>query len=117
MWRVHPVDGQIEDRMWSISHRTVNTDGDGTGACMYERTGTIKFREHAERLYDSRIYFRAVFPETQGRPPLIVHFNMFVPTLEMQGTTRQQQRWLKAAQNFQIIGTYAQTELGHGMRC
>lgn len=39
---------------------------------------------------------------------------MFVPTIEGQGTEEQKKKWLHLAQTMQIIGTYAQTELGHG---
>lgn len=39
---------------------------------------------------------------------------MFLPTLEKQLDKLQRQKWLDKAQRYQIIGTYAQTELGHG---
>jgi len=40
---------------------------------------------------------------------------MFVPTLETQGSEEQKTKWLQKALNYEIIGTYAQTEMGHGM--
>jgi acyl-CoA oxidase len=39
---------------------------------------------------------------------------MFMPTILSQGDPDQQAKWLPACMNLQIIGTYAQTELGHG---
>ncbi len=42
------------------------------------------------------------------------HFSLFVQTLLSQATKEQQQEWLLKAVNLSIIGTYAQTELGHG---
>ena len=39
---------------------------------------------------------------------------MFIPTLEGQGTDEQQAKWVPLARTLQIVGTYAQTELGHG---
>jgi alkylation response protein AidB-like acyl-CoA dehydrogenase len=39
---------------------------------------------------------------------------MFVPAIKGQGTDEQQQKWLPLAYKMQIIGSYAQTELGHG---
>lgn len=39
---------------------------------------------------------------------------MFIPTLLSQGTPEQQAKWLPMCNRLQIIGTYAQTELGHG---
>ena len=39
---------------------------------------------------------------------------MFVPAIKGQGTEEQKQKWLPLANKMQIIGCYAQTELGHG---
>lgn len=39
---------------------------------------------------------------------------MFIPAIEGQGTEEQQKKWLPLAKKMQIIGCYAQTELGHG---
>ncbi|XP_053611166.1 probable peroxisomal acyl-coenzyme A oxidase 1 isoform X1 [Plodia interpunctella] len=39
---------------------------------------------------------------------------MFVPTIMGQGTPEQQAEWLPKATAMKVIGTYAQTELGHG---
>ncbi|WJX55067.1 acyl-coenzyme A oxidase [Trifolium repens] len=43
-----------------------------------------------------------------------LHWGMFVPAIKGQGTDEQQEKWLPLANNMQIIGCYAQTELGHG---
>uniref|UniRef100_A0A0K8S2R0 Acyl-coenzyme A oxidase n=1 Tax=Crotalus horridus TaxID=35024 RepID=A0A0K8S2R0_CROHD len=51
----------------------------------------------------------------QGRPePLDLHLGMFLPTLLTQATKEQQDRFFMPAWNLEIIGTYAQTEMGHG---
>ncbi|XP_018576010.1 probable peroxisomal acyl-coenzyme A oxidase 1, partial [Anoplophora glabripennis] len=50
---------------------------------------------------------------TEGNP-LLMHYLMFIPTLIGQGTAEQQTIWLQKAWTCNIIGTYAQTELGHG---
>jgi hypothetical protein len=42
------------------------------------------------------------------------HLQMFIPSILSQGTPEQQQHWLPLCYNLSIIGTYAQTELGHG---
>ena len=39
---------------------------------------------------------------------------MFIPSLMSQATPDQQAKWLPMSQRLEIIGTYAQTELGHG---
>ncbi|XP_074871002.1 peroxisomal acyl-coenzyme A oxidase 1 isoform X2 [Carettochelys insculpta] len=46
--------------------------------------------------------------------PLGLHFSMFTNTLQNQCTVAQQDKWLPLTYGLQIIGTYAQTELGHG---
>jgi acyl-CoA oxidase len=45
---------------------------------------------------------------------LDLHVGMFIPTIQGQGDAEQQKAWLPLAFSLQIIGTYAQTELGHG---
>ncbi|KAI8497361.1 Peroxisomal acyl-coenzyme A oxidase 1 [Branchiostoma belcheri] len=46
--------------------------------------------------------------------PMSVHKRMFLPTLHGQATEQQKEKWLKMAENYAIVGTYAQTEIGHG---
>ncbi|EEB20498.1 Acyl-coenzyme A oxidase 1, peroxisomal, putative [Pediculus humanus corporis] len=46
--------------------------------------------------------------------PFTLHYVMFIPTILGQGTLQQQAHWVGRAWNKEIIGTYAQTELGHG---
>ncbi|EHA99423.1 Peroxisomal acyl-coenzyme A oxidase 1 [Heterocephalus glaber] len=46
--------------------------------------------------------------------PVGLNYSMFIPTLVNQGTTAQQEKWLHPSKGLQIIGTYAQTEMGHG---
>ncbi|XP_056228578.1 peroxisomal acyl-coenzyme A oxidase 1 isoform X2 [Seriola aureovittata] len=43
-----------------------------------------------------------------------LHFVMFTPTLYSQCDHQQSRKWLPLADSFQVVGTYAQTELGHG---
>ncbi|XP_053377016.1 peroxisomal acyl-coenzyme A oxidase 1-like [Mercenaria mercenaria] len=45
---------------------------------------------------------------------LSLHHTMFIPAIERLATDEQKAQWLPLAQSYQIIGTYAQTELGHG---
>ena len=40
---------------------------------------------------------------------------MFIPTIKSQGTDEQIAEFLPKAERLEIIGTYAQTEIGHGM--
>lgn len=43
-----------------------------------------------------------------------VHAMMFLPVIERLATDEQQEKWLPEATTLRMIGTYAQTELGHG---
>lgn len=51
---------------------------------------------------------------TPSGNPVGLHFDMFLSTLIGQGTLEQQAQWVDRARKLEIIGTYAQTELGHG---
>ncbi|KAM9856642.1 peroxisomal acyl-coenzyme A oxidase 1 [Aulostomus maculatus] len=73
----------------------------------------LKLREYGiadpEEIY---CYKSCVHP---GRPdPLDLHLGMFLPTLLNQATPEQMDRFFMPAWNLEIIGTYAQTEMGHG---
>eukprot|EP00475_Leptophrys_vorax_P018391 TRINITY_DN2514_c0_g1_i2.p1 TRINITY_DN2514_c0_g1~~TRINITY_DN2514_c0_g1_i2.p1 ORF type:complete len:569 (+),score=167.08 TRINITY_DN2514_c0_g1_i2:69-1775(+) len=39
---------------------------------------------------------------------------MFIPALEGQADDKQKDKWLPMCRSYKVIGTYAQTELGHG---
>eukprot|EP00127_Corallochytrium_limacisporum_P005508 Clim_evm25s207 gene=Clim_evmTU25s207 len=43
-----------------------------------------------------------------------LHAGMFMPTIDMQATDEQKAKWLPKCKSYEWIGTYAQTELGHG---
>ncbi|XP_059196325.1 peroxisomal acyl-coenzyme A oxidase 1 isoform X2 [Centropristis striata] len=73
----------------------------------------LKLREYGiadpEEIY---IYKNCVHPD---RPePLDLHLGMFLPTMLNQATAEQMDRFFMPAWNLKIIGTYAQTEMGHG---
>ena len=55
-----------------------------------------------------------IFHRTIGISAFGLHNLMFIPTINGQGTQEQKDKWLPLAKNFDIIGCYAQTEMGHG---
>lgn len=61
---------------------------------------------------DAYFYGNLVFPNETA--PIGLHTGMFIPTLESQCSKEQKDKWLPKALNYEMIGTYAQTELGHG---
>uniref|UniRef100_A0A1A8HIR9 Acyl-coenzyme A oxidase n=1 Tax=Nothobranchius korthausae TaxID=1143690 RepID=A0A1A8HIR9_9TELE len=73
----------------------------------------LKLREYAiadpEEIHQ---YKSCVHPG--GPSPLDLHLVMFLPTLLNQATPEQMERFFMLTWNLDIIGTYAQTEMGHG---
>jgi acyl-CoA oxidase len=66
-------------------------------------------REHLP--LDDGLAMRALVDWPSG---LELHIGMFIPTLLSQATPEQQAYWLPRAYDLRVVGTYAQTELGHG---
>lgn len=62
------------------------------------------------KLYTSSLLWGAI----PAGNPFGVQFAMMVDAIKMQGTDEQFERFGKRVENFEITGTYAQTELGHG---
>ncbi|XP_071360739.1 peroxisomal acyl-coenzyme A oxidase 1 isoform X1 [Trachinotus anak] len=73
----------------------------------------LKLREYGiadpEEIYCYKSMVRGNHHEAMG-----LHFVMFTPTLYSQCDHQQSRKWLPLADSFQVVGTYAQTELGHG---
>uniref|UniRef100_A0A8C5H0A0 Acyl-coenzyme A oxidase n=2 Tax=Gouania willdenowi TaxID=441366 RepID=A0A8C5H0A0_GOUWI len=59
--------------------------------------------------YKRLVLMNFIVPE-----PLDLHLGMFLPTLLNQATPEQMDLFFMPAWNLHIIGTYAQTEMGHG---
>ncbi|XP_021412888.2 peroxisomal acyl-coenzyme A oxidase 1 isoform X1 [Oncorhynchus mykiss] len=73
----------------------------------------LKLREYGisdpEEIYCYKSVFRRHHHEALG-----LHFVMFLPTLYTQCNKQQLKKWVPLAESFKALGTYAQTELGHG---
>jgi len=46
--------------------------------------------------------------------PMSTHENVFMANIEGQGNEEQKKKWLGPASRYEILGGYAQTEMGHG---
>ncbi|ORY77391.1 ER membrane protein SH3-domain-containing protein [Protomyces lactucae-debilis] len=46
--------------------------------------------------------------------PFGLHYTAFVPVVKSQGSDEQIAQWLPRCMNLEVVGCYAQTELGHG---
>ncbi|XP_050555120.1 probable peroxisomal acyl-coenzyme A oxidase 1 [Spodoptera frugiperda] len=58
--------------------------------------------------------YRVTFGMVKDISPFMLHMGMFVPTILNQSDPEQLAEWLPQAMSMGILGTYAQTELGHG---
>ncbi|XP_071968018.1 peroxisomal acyl-coenzyme A oxidase 1 isoform X3 [Engystomops pustulosus] len=72
-----------------------------------------KMREHGISDPEEIYWFKRTCLGSQT-DPLGLHYSMFLPTLLNQATPEQQERFFMPAWNLEVIGTYAQTEMGHG---
>ena len=63
-------------------------------------------------LDDEKMWFLKLLVDLPGG--LDLHYMMFVPTIQTHGTEEQKTHLLPLCYKLKIIGTYAQTELGHG---
>lgn len=54
---------------------------------------------------------RELIDEPSG---LDLHLGMFIPTIQGQGDEEQRKYWIPKCVKLECVGTYAQTELGHG---
>ncbi|XP_029950513.1 peroxisomal acyl-coenzyme A oxidase 1 isoform X2 [Salarias fasciatus] len=73
----------------------------------------LKMREYGVADPDDIMYYKSIakgnYQEAFG-----LHYAMFLPTLLSQCDAQQLQKWLPVSESFQVLGTYAQTEMGHG---
>ncbi|KAJ7648099.1 hypothetical protein FB45DRAFT_823248 [Roridomyces roridus] len=75
--------------------------------------GAATFRERLKR---GNSLFDYVSPHLwmNNASPFGLHFLMFTPALKLLASPEQLEYWLPLAESGRIIGTYCQTELGHG---
>jgi hypothetical protein len=62
----------------------------------------------------SRTQFMEAIRMTDNFLPVQPQFRIFMSNLERQMSDEQKAIWVPKAENFEIFGSYAQTELGHG---
>eukprot|EP00002_Diphylleia_rotans_P016704 TRINITY_DN3247_c0_g5_i1.p1 TRINITY_DN3247_c0_g5~~TRINITY_DN3247_c0_g5_i1.p1 ORF type:complete len:669 (+),score=153.34 TRINITY_DN3247_c0_g5_i1:60-2009(+) len=78
--------------------------------------------EKARKLHELILENDLLSPEKMGYVleavdemfPTSLHYGMFLPTLLGQADEDQQAEWLPKAFNMEMVGSYAQTEMGHG---
>ncbi|KAG0236448.1 acyl-coenzyme A oxidase [Actinomortierella wolfii] len=95
---------QKKDWAW-LNH----TDAVKRGIAMSTRLAEIKMENDLNDLD-----FATMVEVIDDTLPILLHNGAFIPVITSQGTDEQHAKWLPLAEKYQIIGCYAQTELGHG---
>ncbi|KAG0072522.1 palmitoyl-CoA oxidase [Linnemannia elongata] len=86
-----------------------HTDAVKRGIAMSTRLAEIKM-EHELNDLD----FATMVEAIDDTLPILLHNGAFIPVINSQGSDEQIEKWIPLAEKYQIIGCYAQTELGHG---
>ncbi|XP_068582874.1 peroxisomal acyl-coenzyme A oxidase 1-like [Cebidichthys violaceus] len=73
----------------------------------------LKLREYGIADPEEIYYFKNIVKGNRHES-MRLHFTMFLPTLYGQCDPQQSRKWIPLAESFQAVGTYAQTEMGHG---
>ncbi|KAM4585468.1 peroxisomal acyl-coenzyme A oxidase 1 isoform 2-T2 [Odontesthes bonariensis] len=73
----------------------------------------LKLREFGIADPEEIYHYKSMAKGNQNEA-LGLHSVMFIPTLYSQCDPQQAKKWLPLAESFQAVGTYAQTEMGHG---
>ncbi|XP_030638494.1 peroxisomal acyl-coenzyme A oxidase 1 isoform X2 [Chanos chanos] len=73
----------------------------------------LKLREYGISDPEEIYFYKSTMNRNQHEA-MGLHFVMFLPTLYSQCDAEQRKKWLPLAESFKAIGTYAQTEMGHG---
>ena len=69
------------------------------------------FSDQENLTYEEKKLIIILFNELTGH---IMHYTFFLPSLELQASKEQKEKWISKCETLEYIGCYAQTELGHG---
>ncbi|XP_043971391.1 peroxisomal acyl-coenzyme A oxidase 1 isoform X2 [Gambusia affinis] len=73
----------------------------------------LKLREYGIADPEEIYHYKSMVKGNQ-QEPFGLHVVMFIPSLRRLCDPQQAKKWLPLAESFQVLGTYAQTEMGHG---
>jgi acyl-CoA oxidase len=87
----------------------------GRTAVYHEGLAMAKALMQEEIRYKHGVFIRTTHHHAPvNASPFGLHYVMFIPTLKLQASPEQLAYWLPLAESGKIIGTYCQTEMGHG---
>ena len=80
----------------------------------WENTAELYKIDRKRHIYDARSnVYNATFL-SPGIHPLLLHIGMFLSCIQKLASDEQNDWWLEKASKLEMVGCYAQTELGHG---
>ncbi|ESN97746.1 hypothetical protein HELRODRAFT_114129 [Helobdella robusta] len=74
----------------------------------------IKLLKEDKSISRAESYFMQCLIFPNEVPPFSLHTTMFTPTFESMADEEQKKLWMPRIENYEILGTYIQTEMGHG---
>ena len=99
--------------VWVLSRANTSLSDTHIRSGWYKSCGThmTKLYQQSDTTLAIKIFRRFL---GDSPDPTALHASMFMDTLARQGTAEQKHKWIPLAETFGLLGTYAQTELGHG---
>lgn len=91
---------QQQTKWWSFIHAAYHNP----------RLNEAHFNKNSERRMLS-FFWSYLLP---GVNPIHLHQSMFTKSINFLASEEQRERWMSKVNNFEMIGCYAQTEMGHG---
>lgn len=97
-----------------LSHKERYEDAVRKTCIVYKKLKEMRKATGEINVKREKVMFSIIGSVMKDGDPFSLNSIMIVPVIIGQATPRQQAKWLPRTVNYEIIGTYAQTELGHG---
>ncbi|KAF8587792.1 acyl-CoA oxidase [Ramaria rubella] len=108
--RVENVLGETDTEEIPVLYKDVDRSAAYSEGLRFGRTLMEEAIRYRHNIFDRSTHHFALM----NASPFGLHPIMFVPTLKLQAAPEQLAYWLPLCESGRIIGTYCQTELGHG---
>jgi len=75
-----------------------------------------KFNDGSDYKADAHPHMRTIYNQLVNphQTPGSAHYGMFLKYIELMGTEEHKAKYLEKCRTYEIVGCYAQTEIGHG---
>lgn len=99
--------------MWNKSSEDQGETGERVVPRSGKKTGSDKKALQNKAVGDAFLHWMNLY-DPSWTTRIGVHFGLFMSAINGQGTEEQKAKWVPLAQNVDIYGCFAMTELGHG---